>query len=343
MDMCGYAFANVGDEDSASGLPTLRTAARALKLRWLSSNVLDASTGKPSFLTAGEVRSGKTRIGVLGILDDSAVKGGYAGRGDYRLQDPADSILKAVDRSGMRRWAHIIVVLAHAPLDRIKLIAEKVPGISLIVGGSQHDKPPQPQFLNGAIFIQPHKYQVGLVRFRVDGKAGARAVSWKLFTVPKNAPKDPRVEAMISSGLKRASNVSPPRIGQEAPDIALPSENGALKRLADFRGSKVVLGFYDFCPDCVDTATKLARLPGKPVLVGIVSFGKRDMQQFRRITNSDMIFLHDAQAVAALRYAASKCPSLFLISEKGILLYARPSFDPSAADTLAKFLQRPPR
>ena len=43
-------------------------------------------------------------------------------------------------------------------------------------------------------------------------------------------------------------------VGSEAPDFSLPNHEGKPIRLADFRGSKVVLVFYplDFSPVCTD-------------------------------------------------------------------------------------------
>jgi peroxiredoxin len=338
MDMCGYAFANVGDEDSALGLGSLRASARGLNLRWLSTNMLDASSGKPAFLTVGRLQVGKIRIGVLGILDQAPSGGGYTSRGDYRLEDPVESISRSLARSGIRRWADVIVLLAHAPLDEIRRIAANVPGIHLIVGGSEQAKPPAPELLDGTLFIQPHRYELGLVRFAVNPKTGPRPANWKLFTVPKNAPKDPRVESMISGGLARGSKIPPPRVGQVAPDIVLPSENGAPRTLSEFRGQKVVLGFYDFCQQCRDTAAKLAHLPGKPMLIAVVPFGKKDMQAFRRATGAQMLFLRDEKGAVALRYDALRCPSLFVVDEKGKLVYASRGFDASAPGAVRRAL-----
>jgi peroxiredoxin len=340
MEMCGYAFSNVGDGDSAYGLAALRAAARGLKLRLLSTNMLDASTGKPAFLTAGRLQANGVRIGILGILDDSAVQGGYKGAGDYRLQDPVDSISRTLASSGIKRWADIVVLLAHAPSEKITLIAEKVPEIDLVVGGSEHARPPEPKLLDGAVYIRPHRYQVGLVRFAVHPKTGPKPVSWKLFTVLKSAPKDPRVEAIISRGLKHESDSPPPRVGQAAPEIVLPSENGGLRRLSEFRGRKVVLGFFDFCQACLATARKLSRLPGKPAVIGLVPFGKKDMRDFRRATGADMLFLRDENGAAAARYGAARCPSLFVVSGKGELLYASRSFDPSAPGAVRGILEK---
>lgn len=343
MDMCGYAFANAGDEDCAYGLAALRASTRGLKLRWLSTNILDASTGKPAFLTAGKLQAAGVRIGVLGILDDAAVQQGYKGLGDYRVEDPVDSISRTLAASGMKRWADIIVLLAHAPFEKIKLISQKIPEINLIVGGSEHAKPPEPQLLNGALFIRPHRYQVGLVRFAVRPKARPRPVSYKLLTVLKNAPKDPRVEAAISQGLKRGSDVPPPGVGQAAPDIVLVAGNGMTRRLSQFRGRKVVLGFFDFCQECLEAARKLAHLPGNATVIGAVPFGKKDMQAFRRATGADMLLLRDESGSAALRYDAVRCPSLFVVGEKGQLLYAARPFDPSAIRDVRRILENAAR
>ncbi len=52
--------------------------------------------------------------------------------------------------------------------------------------------------------------------------------------------------AVVMLALWRTkSDAEPPKVGDKAPDFALPDQNGRMIRLSDFRGKKtVVLAFY---------------------------------------------------------------------------------------------------
>jgi len=52
--------------------------------------------------------------------------------------------------------------------------------------------------------------------------------------------------AVVMLALRSAkSDGEPPKVGEKAPDFALPDQNGRSIRLSDFRGKKtVVLAFY---------------------------------------------------------------------------------------------------
>ena len=52
--------------------------------------------------------------------------------------------------------------------------------------------------------------------------------------------------AVTKGRTSRASETSTLKVGDQAPDIALPAHNGETWKLSDARGQNVVLAFYPF-------------------------------------------------------------------------------------------------
>ena len=67
--------------------------------------------------------------------------------------------------------------------------------------------------------------------------------------------------AVLGFGPVLAASESIPRVGQQAPDFTLPSQDGSLVRLRDFRGRWIVLYFYpkDGTPGCTTEAHNFQR------------------------------------------------------------------------------------
>jgi peroxiredoxin len=130
--------------------------------------------------------------------------------------------------------------------------------------------------------------------------------------------------------------------GAEAPDFALPDQDGEEVKLGDFAGRKLILAFYpgDFSPGCSDQLSIYQEVLGEieakgATLVGISVDSKHSHRAFREQLGLTMPLLADFNPKGAVSRAYGAWieqadyanRSLVLIDEDGVVRwsYASPS------------------
>jgi peroxiredoxin len=130
--------------------------------------------------------------------------------------------------------------------------------------------------------------------------------------------------------------------GAEAPDFALPDQDGEEVKLGDFAGRMLILAFYpgDFSPDCSDQLSIYQEVLGEieakgATLVGISVDSKHSHRAFREQLGLTMPLLADFNPKGAVSRAYGAWieqadyanRSLVLIDEDGVVRwsYASPS------------------
>jgi peroxiredoxin Q/BCP len=124
----------------------------------------------------------------------------------------------------------------------------------------------------------------------------------------------------------------PLTVGDTAPDFALPDENGAITRLADLRGRRVVLYFYpmDDTPGCTAQACSfrdhyLEVQERNAVVLGISPDDGASHRAFKTKYDLPFTLLVDRDHLVASAYGAWRAEpgfvirSQFIINEQGIL------------------------
>jgi peroxiredoxin Q/BCP len=116
-----------------------------------------------------------------------------------------------------------------------------------------------------------------------------------------------------------------PAAGEPAPDFALPDDAGGTVRLADLRGSWVVLYFYpkDDTPGCTTEACQFRDLQDPLVeagarVVGVSPDGAASHRRFREKYGLAFTLLSDVDHQAAERYGAWQLRSQYGRSYWGI-------------------------
>lgn len=198
MKHLGYAAANVGDSEAAFGQPLL-AAAKQRGLPLISANLLDAQTGQRVLPGEMIVTVKGVRIGAIGVIGPEASATGFGLPPHYRLAEVQQTLRDLVPR--LRPRCDILVVLAHVPLDEVKRLAAEIPGIDIAVGGSVHpDKSGPGELVGPTLVVQPHRYAVVLVTM-APAAGRYRAAKWISKVVPRAAPEDPQIAALIQKGL----------------------------------------------------------------------------------------------------------------------------------------------
>ncbi|WP_040196837.1 thioredoxin-dependent thiol peroxidase [Candidatus Soleaferrea massiliensis] len=144
--------------------------------------------------------------------------------------------------------------------------------------------------------------------------------------------------------------------GAKAPDFALPDQNGAIHRLSDYSGRRVVLYFYpkDNTPGCSKQACAFRDVFEQmkqtgAVLIGISRDGQRSHQRFAEKYALPFLLLSDEQLEAIQAYDVWQekklygkvfmgvVRSTFIIDEAGTIIkvYEKAKPDSNAAEVLA--------
>ena len=145
-------------------------------------------------------------------------------------------------------------------------------------------------------------------------------------------------------------------IGTEAPDFALPDQNGNIHRLSDYRGKKVILYFYpkDSTPGCTKQACGYSDNAGSfadknTVILGISRDSVSSHRKFADKYGLRFTILSDEELSVIQSYDVWKekkqygrtymgvVRTTYLIDEKGTIIMG--SDKVKAADDYAKMLE----
>jgi len=146
------------------------------------------------------------------------------------------------------------------------------------------------------------------------------------------------------------------QIGTKAPDFTLPDQNGTLRSLADWKGSKIILYFYpkDMTSGCTKQACGFAELYPQftekgAVVVGISKDSVASHKKFEEKYGLPFVLLSDVNKTVIQMYDVWKekknygkvtmgvVRSTYLIDEEGII--ARAYGAVKAADNPAQMLE----
>jgi UDP-sugar diphosphatase len=111
------------------------------------------------------------KMGLLGILGASA----YSlapGAKEVNITDQYKAAQKTIDEL-KQNGADVIVLLSHSGIEEDRLMAKKLKGLDVILGGHDHIKTPEPELINGTIIVHPGYYlqYVGKLEFAFDSES----------------------------------------------------------------------------------------------------------------------------------------------------------------------------
>ena len=201
----GYDAVNVGDTDLMLGLQYLSTLQKHSRVPLLSTNLKDKKTGKTPFKPYLVKESHGLKVGIIGLISESIQPYVLDRNAGYVVEDPVKAATNAINRALLD--CDIIIALAHLNHLEIESLAQKVPKVSIIIGG--HDQAyVDAKKLNRSLWVQTDAfgYQIGKLDVRwIKGSNDFRHEN--VLTVLKpEMEADPKIEEMISSSgdiLKR--------------------------------------------------------------------------------------------------------------------------------------------
>lgn len=188
MNMLKYDAANVGNHEFNYGLPFLKQSLKTAAFPYVSSNVVDAKTGKPLVapyvllrrqFTDEAGRRQRLTVGVIGFAPPQiTVWDRFHLQGKVRSLDIVETARKYVPEM-RRRGADLVIAVPHSGFDRTPAgaLAEnavggiaRITGVDAILFGHAHGEFPGPAFKDFP--------EVDLARGTISGVSAVMAGRW---------------------------------------------------------------------------------------------------------------------------------------------------------------------
>jgi hypothetical protein len=197
LSKIGIDAVNVGELDLVLGVDYLKGLAKKQNFPLISANLVDKK-GVPIFKRYVIKNINGKNVGIFGVIGDTAemaAKVSELTKGVASVQDPlkaAEAIVKEL--SGKVDY---MIALTHQGTNRDWVIARRVQGINLVVGGHDKQKTKDPNEAGTTLIVQAgekNQYQ-GMLQIAMDGTK-----KWTNTLLPygDEIPSDPKVKAMIS-------------------------------------------------------------------------------------------------------------------------------------------------
>jgi 2',3'-cyclic-nucleotide 2'-phosphodiesterase (5'-nucleotidase family) len=166
----GYDALNIGDTDLGLGVEYLKTLQKKSKIPFLSANLKEKKTGRPIFKSHLVKGVDGMKIGIIGLLTPDIHPFIQKELKSYFIEDPIKASLETINRY-LADCDHIIA-LAHLTPAEIQTFTERVPKISIIIGGSDRSFIFPKQF-DHSIYVQTDAFGAHVGRMNLKLLTGS--------------------------------------------------------------------------------------------------------------------------------------------------------------------------
>jgi 2',3'-cyclic-nucleotide 2'-phosphodiesterase / 3'-nucleotidase len=147
MNALGYNAMAVGGHEFDFGFKALQSSEDLAQFPFLSANTILTATGKGAFTPYVKVTVGNVQVAIVGLTAASVPHAkDAADMPDLTFQDPVETAKSLIPRLRDKEKVDIVIVAIHGGLgqgacvsmgpDPVQCLAEKVPGIDLILAGN---------------------------------------------------------------------------------------------------------------------------------------------------------------------------------------------------------------
>jgi 5'-nucleotidase / UDP-sugar diphosphatase len=197
---------NVGERDLILGIDFLKNLEKKLGLPFVSANLTDAANNYlfPRYIIK-EVE-GK-RVGIFGLLGNTieiSSKSRETAVQSLVVQDPLTSAEEVVKK--LKGKADLIIAVTHQGVGRDWILAKKIEGIDIIIGGHDKQRIQDPYEVGKTWITQSGEKGQYLGCLQItDGADGVKSVRNTLIPLGKQIQNDDEVKSMISEYHKGVS------------------------------------------------------------------------------------------------------------------------------------------
>lgn len=204
LEQMGVDAMTVGNHELDFGQDNLRKLAGMVSFPLLSANLEAEPEPLPVQAFARCAPAGGPRIAVLGLTTDELVTTTHPKNAQgIAMQDPLEVAARLAPE--LDREAELLIVLSHLGFAADQALAERVPGIDLIVGGHNHYAFEQPREVNGVLILQAGERgrYLGRLDLEMEGDR-LRPLSYRLLPVDATTAESPAVAAKVAKLVERA-------------------------------------------------------------------------------------------------------------------------------------------
>jgi 2',3'-cyclic-nucleotide 2'-phosphodiesterase (5'-nucleotidase family) len=193
----GIDAVSVGELDLVLGLNTLKELEKKYNFPFVSANLVDENN-KPIFKRYIIKKVNGKNVGVFGIIGDTsemATKVSEITGGAVNIQDPLEAAASIVKELAGK--VDYMVALTHQGTNRDWVIARRIQGIDLVVGGHDKQATKEPNVAGKTLIVQAgEKAQyLGMIQIANDGSKTAHNT---LVPFGDSMASDPKIKAMIN-------------------------------------------------------------------------------------------------------------------------------------------------
>ena len=193
MNYLSFDAMAIGNHEFDWGMEAFQNLLASSRFPYLSANIKDRHGHylpgvKPYIMVSRK----NLRIAIIGVTTPevmySTKPGNIRGFKVYRPEDILPELITKAKGEG----AHMVIVLSHLGLDADKELAQRVPGIHVIVGGHSHTAIKTPVIIGDTIILQAGHYglYLGIFELSIDTDTG-KIVHYKKNRVLKKVLAGP--------------------------------------------------------------------------------------------------------------------------------------------------------
>ena len=213
MEALGYDAITLGNHEFDKGIPYLKKSALSTKIPFLASNVKFYDEELDNLVQDFVIKEiNGIKIAIIGVLDSALKATSSTNPNLYEVFDEVKSVQKAVKKADKK--SDLIIVLSHCGIEKDKIIAQKVKGIDLIIGGHSHTmlkKPLKIRQSNGDNVLISQNGEFGTVVGRWDLTVEKDKISQAKFSyIPVNSQlrSDEKITNFLKSYDKKINDFS---------------------------------------------------------------------------------------------------------------------------------------
>lgn len=216
LNSMGLDVMVVGNHEFDFGQQILIQRIREAKFPMLGANVIGLEgLGKHTMKEIGGVK-----VALIGVVTvDTPFATHPRNVAGLRFEEP-EEVLKALVKR-LCPEAELLVVLSHCGYAKDREIAQRVPGIDLIIGGHSHTRLERPVKIGSTLIVQAweHGKALGVLDLGLEGKEIRKWEGWLEDIWPDRWEPDPIVEEVINHYSRRISDLMGEVVGEAIVDL----------------------------------------------------------------------------------------------------------------------------
>ncbi len=176
----GYDALTLGRMEFSLGLETLKEIEESADFDLLSANVVEKGSQDPIFDPYVILERQGITVGTVG-LSEADVNADSKIKEQIQVLDPMETAQRYVDE--LRDQVDVLIVLSHLGLDEDRALAEKVPGIDIIIGGNTRKLMREPERVGDTLIVQQGYRGEWIGHLKVDFDAQGNLVDGEIEAV----------------------------------------------------------------------------------------------------------------------------------------------------------------